>query len=174
MDTNINRYRPKTYFVFTTNALRNNVGDGTLEFYTKYKNPLSSLLKEENPFNMDHPEFFYCNKFSVRWDASEDEIINKAKTALGNMAITQRKNTFYQEEIILLLSCNDGEFDLDVIYYENRARKCTMEPFEDLAADSDLTDKQKKRVLDKLTNFYDAMNDNSHATIKDLQEEYLT
>lgn len=173
MNTNIDRYKPKTYFAFTTNALRNNVGDGTLEFYTKYKSPLSSLIKEENPFNMDHPEFFYCNKFSVRWDASEDEIINKAKTALGNMAITQRKNTFYREEVILLLSCNDdGELGVGVIYFDTH--KWVMEPFEDLAADSDLTDKQKKRVLDKLTNFYDAMNDNSHATIKDLQEEYLT
>lgn len=166
MNTNINRYRPKTYFVFTTNALRNNVGDGTLEFYTKYKNPLSSLLKEENPFNMDHPEFFYCNKFSVRWDASEDEIINKTRTALGNI-------TFYREEVILLLSCDDsGEFNLDVIY--SGTHKRAMEPFEDLAADSDLTDKQKKRVLDKLTNFYDAMKDDPHARIRDLQEEYLT
>lgn len=173
MNTNIDRYKPKTYFAFMTNALRNNIGDGTLEFYIKYKSPLSSLLKEENPFNMDHPEFFYCDKFSVRCDASEDEIIHKAKAALGNMAITQRKNTFYREELILLLSCNnDGEFGLDVIYFDTH--KWAMEPFEDLAADSDLTDKQKKRVLDKLTNFYDAMNDNSHATIKDLQEEYLT
>ncbi len=66
MNTNIDRYKPKTYFAFMTNALRNNVGDGTLEFYTKYKSPLSSLLKEENPFNMDHPEFSFCDKFSVR------------------------------------------------------------------------------------------------------------
>lgn len=173
MNTNIDRYKPKTYFAFMTNALRNNVGDGTLEFYTKYKSPLSSLLKEENPFNMDHPEFFYCNKFSVRWDASEDEIINKAKTALGNMAITQRKNTFYCEEVILLLSCNDdGELGVDVIYFDSH--KWVMEPFEDLAADSDLTDKQKKRVLDKLTIFYNAMKDDPHARIRDLQEEYLT
>lgn len=166
MNTNFDRYKPKTYFAFTTNALRNNVGDGTLEFYTKYKSPLSSLLKEENPFNMDHPEFFFCDKFSVRWDASEDEIISKARTALGNI-------TFYREEVILLLSCDDsGEFNLDVIYSDTHKR--AMEPFEDLAADSDLTDKQKKRVLDKLTNFYDAMKDDPHARIRDLQEEYLT
>lgn len=166
MNTNIDRYKPKTYFVFTTNALRNNIGDGTLEFYTKYKSPLSSFLKEENSFNMDHPEFFYCDNFSVRWDASEDEIISKARTALGNI-------TFYREEFILLLSCDDsGEFNLDVIY--SGTHKRAMEPFEDLAADSDLTDKQKKRVLDKLTNFYDAMKDDPHARIRDLQEEYLT
>ena len=88
MNTNIDRYKPKTYFAFTTNALRNNVGDGTLEFYTKYKSPLSSFLKEENPFNMDHPEFFYCNQFTVRRNTPQNEIVDKAKTALGNFAIT--------------------------------------------------------------------------------------
>ena len=115
---------------------------------------------------MDHPDFFYCDKFSVRWDASEDEIISKARTALGNI-------TFYREEVILLLSCDDGgEFGLDVIYSETHKR--AMEPFEDLAEDSDLTDKQKKHIMNKLTNFYNAMKDDPHARIRDLQEEYLT
>lgn len=175
MSVNLEQFKPVTYLVFTTNALRNNIGDGTLEYYKKYESPFSSFTKADEPFSADHPEFFYCNEFTVKRCTPQSEIIDKARKALGNIAMTQRKNTFYREEVILLLSCNDdGEFDLDVIYYETNTRKWTMEPFADLAEDSDLTDKQKKRVLDKLTNFYDAMNDNSHATIKDLQEEYLT
>ena len=33
MSVNLEQYKPVTYLVFTTNALRNNIGDGTLEFY---------------------------------------------------------------------------------------------------------------------------------------------
>ena len=89
--------------------------------------------------------------------------------------MTQRKNTFYREEVILLLSCNDdGEFDLDVIYYETNTRKWTMEPFADLAEDSEFTEKQTSYVVDKLVDFYNVKDNNPKAKIRDLQKEYLT
>lgn len=175
MNTNIDRYKPKTYFAFTTNALRNNVGDGTLEYYKKYESPFSSFTKADEPFSADHPEFFYCNEFTVKRCTPQSEIIDKARKALGNIAMTQRKNTFYREEVILLLSCNDdGEFDLDVIYYETNTRKWTMEPFADLAEDSEFTEKQTSYVVDKLVDFYNVKDNNPKAKIRDLQKEYLT
>ncbi len=74
-----------------------------------------------------------------------------------------------------MLSCNDdGEFDLDVIYKEENAHKWTMEPFADLAEDSEFTEKQTSYVVEKLADFYDAKNNNPKAKIRDLQEEYLT
>lgn len=77
--------------------------------------------------------------------------------------------------MILLLSCDsDGEFNLDVAYHESNTRKWTIEPFTDLADDSDFTEKQKKYVMGKLTDFYNALTDNPKAKIKNLQEEYLT
>lgn len=89
--------------------------------------------------------------------------------------MTQRKNTFYREEVILSLSCNDeGEFDLDVIYWEDTTRKWTMEPFADLAEDSEFTEKQKSYIMNRLINFYNEKEDNPHANIKKLREEYLT
>lgn len=175
MSVNLEQYKPVTYLVFTTNVLRNNNGDGTLEYYKRYKSPFSSFIKADEPFSADHPEFFYCNEFTVKRCTPQDEIIDKARTALGNFARTQRKNTFYREEVILLLSCKDaGEFDLDVIYYETNTRKWTMEPFADLAEDSAFTEKQISYVADKLADFYNAKNNNSKAKIRDLQEEYLT
>lgn len=175
MSVNLEQFKPVTYLVFTTNALRNNIGDGTLEYYKRYESPFSSFTKADEPFSADHPEFFYCNEFTVKRCTPQSEIIDKARKALGNIAMTQRKNAFYREEVILLLSCNnDGEFDLDVIYYETNTRKWAMEPFTDLADDSDFTEKQKDYIMDKLTDFYNAMTNNPKAKIRDLQEEYLT
>ena len=174
MSVNLEQYKPVTYLVFTTNALRNNIGDGTLEFYKRYESPFSSFHKEDGPFNTDHPEFSYCNEFTVKRCTPQNEIIDKARKALGNLTI-QRREPFCREEVILLLSCNnDGEFDLDVIYYETNTRKWAMEPFTDLADDSDFTEKQKDYIMDKLTDFYNAMTNNPKAKIRDLQEEYLT
>ena len=65
MSVNLEQFKPVTYLVFTTNALRNNIGDGTLEYYKKYESPFSSFTKADEPFSADHPEFFYCNE-SVR------------------------------------------------------------------------------------------------------------
>ena len=114
MSVNLEQYKPVTYLVFTTNALRNNIGDGTLEFYKRYESPFSSNYKLDGPFNADHPEFFYCNEFTVKRCTPQSEIIDKARKALGNIAMTQRKESFCREEVILLLSYNDdGEFDLD-------------------------------------------------------------
>ena len=175
MSVNLEQFKPVTYLVFTTNALRNNIGDGTLEFYKRYESPFSSNYKLDGPFNADHPEFFYCNEFTVKRCTPQSEIIDKARKALGNIAMTQRKNTFYREEVILLLSCNDdGEFDLDVIYYETNTRKWTMEPFADLAEDSEFTEKQTSYVVDKLVDFYNVKDNNPKAKIRDLQKEYLT
>lgn len=175
MSVNLEQYKPVTYLVFTTNALRNNIGDGTLEFYKRYESSIFSYLKENKPFSVDHPEFFYCNQLTVRRNTPQDEIVDRAKSALGNFAITQRKNYFYNDEVILLLSCDsDGEFNLDVIYYENNVKKWTMEPFTDLADDSDFTERKKDYIMDKLTDFYNAMTNNPKAKIRDLQEEYLT
>ena len=169
MSVNLEQFKPVTYLVFTTNALRNNIGDGTLEYYKKYESPFSSFTKA------DDPEFFYCNEFTVKRCTPQSEIIDKARKALGNIAMTQRKNTFYREEVILLLSCNDdGEFDLDVIYYETNTRKWTMEPFADLAEDSEFTEKQTSYVVDKLVDFYNVKDNNPKAKIRDLQKEYLT
>ena len=47
MSVNLEQYKPVTYLVFTTNALRNNIGDGTLEFYKRYESPFSSFHKED-------------------------------------------------------------------------------------------------------------------------------
>ena len=175
MSVNLEQYKPVTYWVFTTNALRSNIGDGTLEYYKRYESPISSYRKEDAPFSADHPEFFYCNEFTVKRCTPQSEIIDKARKALGNIAMTQRKNTFYREEVILLLSCNDdGEFDLDVIYYETNTRKWTMEPFADLAEDSEFTEKQTSYVVDKLVDFYNVKDNNPKAKIRDLQKEYLT
>ena len=175
MSVNLEQLKPVTYLVFTTNALRNNIGDGTLEYYKKYESPFSSFTKADEPFSADHPEFFYCNEFTVKRCTPQSEIIDKARKALGNIAMTQRKNTFYREEVILLLSCNDdGEFDLDVIYYETNTRKWTMEPFADLAEDSEFTEKQTSYVVDKLVDFYNVKDNNPKAKIRDLQKEYLT
>ena len=175
MSVNLEQYKPVTYLVFTTNALRNNIGDGTLEFYKRYESPFSSNYKLDGPFNADHPEFFYCNEFTVKRCTPQSEIIDKARKALGNIAMTQRKESFCREEVILLLSYNDdGEFDLDVIYKEENAHKWTMEPFADLAEDSEFTEKQTSYVVEKLADFYDAKNNNPKAKIRDLQEEYLT
>ena len=174
MSVNLEQYKPVTYLVFTTNALRNNIGDGTLEFYKRYESPFSSFHKEDGPFNTDHPEFSYCNEFTVKRCTPQNEIIDKARKALGNLTI-QRREPFCREEVILLLSCNnDGEFDLDVIYYETNTRKWAMEPFTDLADDSDFTEKQKDYIMDKLTDFYNVKNNNPKAKIRDLQKEYLT
>ena len=49
-----------------------------------------------------------------------------------------------------------------------------MEPFADLAEDSEFTAKQRNYIISKLTNFYNEKKDNPRANIKDLQEEYLT
>ena len=175
MSVNLEQFKPVTYLVFTTNALRNNIGDGTLEYYKKYESPFSSFTKADEPFSADHPEFFYCNEFTVKRCTPQSEIIDKARKALGNIAMTQRKESFCREEVILLLSYNDdGEFDLDVIYKEENARKWTMEPFADLAEDSEFTEKQTSYVVNKLADFYDAKNNNPKAKIRDLQEEYLT
>ena len=175
MSVNLEQYKPVTYWVFTTNALRSNIGDGTLEYYKRYESPISSYRKEDAPFSADHPEFFYCNQFTARRNTPQNEIVHQAKTGLGNFAITQHKNHFYNDEVILLLSCDsDGEFNLDVAYYESNTRKWTIEPFTDLADDSDFTEKQKKYVMGKLTDFYNALTDNPKAKIKNLQEEYLT
>lgn len=176
MNTNLDRYKPVKYLVFTTNALRNNIGDGTLDYYKRYKSPNSSYFKIENePFNSDHPKFFYCDQFTVRRCALDDEIIQKAKSALGNLAVKQRKNSFYREEIILLLNCDDeNEFSLDVIYLDINTKKWVKEPFEDLAYDSDITDQQRKYIMNKLTNFYNARVENQNAKTVDLQDEYLT
>ena len=115
------------------------------------------------------------HEFTVKRCTPQSEIIDKARKALGNIAMTQRKNTFYREEVILLLSCNDdGEFDLDVIYYETNTRKWTMEPFADLAEDSEFTEKQTSYVVDKLVDFYNVKDNNPKAKIRDLQKEYLT
>lgn len=175
MSVNLEQFKPVTYLVFTTNALRNNIGDGTLEYYKRYESPFSSFTKADEPFSADHPEFFYCNEFTAKRCTPQSEIIDKARKALGNIAMTQRKNTFYREEVILLLSCNDdGEFDLDVIYYETNTRKWTMEPFADLAEDSEFTEKQTSYVVDKLVDFYNVKDNNPKAKIRDLQKEYLT
>ena len=174
MSVNLEQFKPVTYLVFTTNALRNNIGDGTLEFYKRYESPFSSFHKEDGPFNTDHPEFSYCNEFTVKRCTPQNEIIDKARKALGNLTI-QRREPFCREEVILLLSCNDeGEFDLDVVYKEENARKYEMEPFADLAEDSEFTAKQRNYIISKLTNFYNEKKDNPRANIKDLQEEYLT
>ena len=66
MSVNLEQFKPVTYLVFTTNALRNNIGDGTLEYYKKYESPFSSFTKADEPFSADHPEFFYCNEFTVK------------------------------------------------------------------------------------------------------------
>lgn len=175
MSIDLEQCKPVTYLVFTTNVLRNNIGDGTLEYYKRYESPFSSFSKKDEPFSADHPEFFYCDKFTVKRCVPQSEIIHKARTALGNFAITQRKNDFYREEVILLLSHNsDDEFDLDVVYYNTDEKKWEIEPFEDLAEDSDFTDKQRNYVMNKLTNFYNGLTDNSKSKIKNLQEEYLT
>lgn len=167
-------YEPVTYLVFTTNALRNNIGDGTLDYYKRYESPYSAYSKEDGPFNADHPEFFYCNEITVKRNILEDELIRKARTALGNLIITQRKNEFCNEEIILLLSYDENEFSLNVIYCDTKNRKWTIEPFEDLADDSDITNKQRQYIMGKLINFYNERINNPNAEIAYLQEEYLT
>lgn len=175
MSIDLEQYKPVTYLVFTTNVLRNNIGDGTLEYYKRYESPFSSFIKTDEPFSADYPKFFYCNEFTVKRCTPQNEIIDKSRTALGNLARTQRKNTFYREEVILLLSYNsEGEFDLDVVYYNVNEKKWDIEPFEDLADDSDFTKKQKNYVMVKLSNFCNAMIDSPNAKIKNLQEEYLT
>ena len=40
MSVNLEQYKPVTYLVFTTNVLRNNIGDGTLEFYKRYESSI--------------------------------------------------------------------------------------------------------------------------------------
>lgn len=46
MSVNLEQYKPVTYLVFTTNALRNNIGDGTLEFYKRYESSIFSYLRK--------------------------------------------------------------------------------------------------------------------------------
>lgn len=79
-----------------------------------------------------------------------------------------------QRERYLKIKEAEGEFDLDVVYKEENARKYEMEPFADLAEDSEFTAKQRNYIISKLTNFYNEKKDNPRANIKDLQEEYLT
>ena len=52
MSVNLEQYKPVTYLVFTTNVLRNNIGDGTLEFYKRYESSIFSYLKENKPFKI--------------------------------------------------------------------------------------------------------------------------
>ena len=49
-----------------------------------------------------------------------------------------------------------------------------MEPFADLAEDSEFTEKQTSYVVDKLVDFYNVKDNNPKAKIRDLQKEYLT
>lgn len=78
MNTNIDRYKPVKYLVFTTNALRNNEGDGTLNYYDRYIT--SYPIKNNSPFNKDHPQFCYYGETTVRFDCTQKETINRARS----------------------------------------------------------------------------------------------
>ncbi len=173
MSANLDKFKPVTHLVFTTNALRNNNGDGTLNYYKRYESSYSNPIKKDEPFSANYPEFFYHGEITIRYVDTQDEVINKAKSTLSNLAITQRKK-FYLEEIILLLNCDsDGEFVVNVIYYDIYTRKWDMELFADLAEDSELTEKQVKHIMNKLIDFYRAKADTPKAKISELQKEYL-
>lgn len=174
MSTNFDKFKPVTYLVFTTNALRNNIGDGTLDYYKRYESPFSDFLEKNEPFSADYPEFYYHGEITIRYVDTQDEIINRAKSALGNLAITLRKNRFYLEEIIILFSRNsEGEIIVNIIYYDTYTRKWTMEPFADLADDSNLESKSYRHILKKMIDFYNAKENNPKAKTSELQEEYL-
>lgn len=49
-----------------------------------------------------------------------------------------------------------------------------MEPFDDLAYDSNLSDRQTDHIMKRLTDFYEALQNNPNARITDLQERYLS
>ena len=100
MSANLDKFKPVTHLVFTTNALRNNNGDGTLNYYKRYESSYSNPIKKDEPFSANYPEFFYHGEITIRYVDTQDEVINKAKSTLSNLAITQRKK-FYLEEIIL-------------------------------------------------------------------------
>lgn len=51
MNTNIDRYKPVKYLVFTTNALRNNEGDGTLNYYDRYITSYPIKNNSPSPFH---------------------------------------------------------------------------------------------------------------------------
>lgn len=76
MSVNLEQYKPVTYWVFTTNALRSNIGDGTLEYYKRYESPISSYRKEDAPFSADHPEF------SIAINLQQGEIRRKMKLSI--------------------------------------------------------------------------------------------
>lgn len=175
MNTNLDKYKPVNYLVFTTNALRNNEGDGTLDYYDRYINPISGFVKENSPFNNDNPQFCYYGNITVGFNYTPGEIISKAKSLLGSMITKQRKNRLYPEEVLLLL-CRDseGQFKLNVVFHDKIAKQWSMEPFDDLAFDSDLTDKQINHIMSRLTDFYKALQDNPKIKIADLQEKYLS
>lgn len=174
MNTNIDRYKPVTYLVFTTNALRNNEGDGTLDYYDRYI--ISYPIKENSPFNKDHSQFCYYGKITVRFDYSQKEIINIAKFKIGeSIIIKEHRNFLNREDVLLLLSCNnEQQFRLDVVFSDSTKNQWSMEPFDDLAYDSNLTDRQANHIMKRLTDFYEALQNNPNARITELQEKYLS
>lgn len=174
MNTNLDRYKPVKYLVFTTNALRNNEGDGTLDYYDRYI--ISYPIKENSPFNMDHPQFCYYGEITVRFDYPQNEIIKIAKSKIaGSMITKEHKNCFNREDVLLLLSCNSEEqFKLDVVFNDSTKKQWSIEPFDDLAYDSKLSDKQTDHIMKRLTDFYVALQNNPDARITDLQERYLS
>ena len=174
MNTNIDRYKPVKYLVFTTNALRNNEGDGTLNYYDRYIT--SYPIKNNSPFNKDHPQFCYYGETTVRFDCTQKETINRAKSkVLESILNKEHKNYFNQEDVLLLLSCNsEGRLKLDIAYYDSTKNQWSMEPFDDLAYDSNLSDRQTDHIMKRLTDFYEALQNNPNARITDLQERYLS
>lgn len=69
----------------------------------------------------------------------------------------EHKNYFNQEDVLLLLSCNsEGRLKLDIAYYDSTKNQWSMEPFDDLAYDSNLSDRQTDHIMKRLTDFYEA------------------
>ena len=89
MSANLDKFKPVTHLVFTTNALRNSNGDGTLNYYKRYESSYSNPIKKDEPFSANYPEFFYHGEITIRYVDTQDEVINKAKSTLSNLAITQ-------------------------------------------------------------------------------------
>lgn len=104
------------------------------------------------------------------------ETINRARSkVLESILNKEHKNYFNQEDVLLLLSCNsEGRLKLDIAYYDSTKNQWSMEPFDDLAYDSNLSDRQTDHIMKRLTDFYEALQNNPNARITDLQERYLS
>lgn len=94
---------------------------------------------------------------------------------LESIVIKEHKNYFNQEDVLLLLSCNSEEqLKLDIAYYDLTKNQWSMEPFDDLAYDSNLSDRQINHIMKRLTDFYEALQNIPNTRITELQERYLS